>query len=90
MLRRLPTALAISPEDITAYEESLAHRLAYMHYRKTGEDPEGRFTGDNNQQYAKKKENKATTVDPNDELRPLPGDKARIVRSREERVMGGR
>jgi len=27
-------------------------------------------------------------VDPNDELKPLPGDKARIVRSREERILG--
>ena len=27
-------------------------------------------------------------VDPNDELKPLPGDKARIVRTREERIVG--
>jgi len=26
------------------------------------------------------------SIDPNDELKPLPGDKARIVRSREERM----
>ncbi|KAL4872148.1 hypothetical protein BDV12DRAFT_162372 [Aspergillus spectabilis] len=25
-------------------------------------------------------------IDPSDELKPLPGDKARIVRSREERI----
>lgn len=86
MLRRLPTAIAVSSEDISAYEEDLAHRIALMHYRKTGEDPEGRFTGHQNQ----KKENKAAVIDPNDELKPLPGDKARIVRSREERIMGGR
>lgn len=99
MLRRLPTAIAISSEDITAYEEDLAHRIALLHYRKTGEDPEGRFTGGvagsghghpgtMNGNNNKKKDGNA--VDPNDELKPLPGDKARIVRSREERIMGGR
>lgn len=86
MLRRLPTALTITSEDINAYEEQLAHRLALAHYRKTGEDPEGRFTGA--QQQKTKGQNKAPAVDPNDELKPLPGDKARIVRSREERIMG--
>ena len=33
-------------------------------------------------------ENVAGAVDPNDELKPLPGDKARIVRTREERIVG--
>ena len=27
-------------------------------------------------------------LDPSDELKPLPGDKARIVRGREERIVG--
>ncbi|RMD40076.1 hypothetical protein DV735_g5042, partial [Chaetothyriales sp. CBS 134920] len=31
---------------------------------------------------------RAALTDPNDELKPLPGDKARIVRAREERIMG--
>ncbi|KAJ9658270.1 hypothetical protein H2198_003843 [Neophaeococcomyces mojaviensis] len=87
MLRRLPTALTISPEDVTAFEEALQRRVAYAHYQKTGEDPEGLFTGQA-QQKNKSGEKGGKVVDPNDELKPLPGEQARIVRGREERIMG--
>ncbi|KIW23555.1 uncharacterized protein PV07_11744 [Cladophialophora immunda] len=101
MLRRKPTALTITNEDIAAFEEAYLRRLAYARYLKTGEDPEGLFR--NNKNGAAGPDGTAATtttsggdagagaqvaVDPNDELKPLPGDKARIVRSREERIMG--
>lgn len=97
MLRRLPTALAISQDDIQAFESHLAHRLALARFHKTGEDPDGRFTGTGTDTGSaggggtRRRENKTAVVvvDPSDELKPLPGDKARIVRSREERIMGG-
>jgi len=87
MLRRLPTALTISPEDIQAYEEALNRRIAYAHYKRTGEDPEGLFS---DVEQRERGESKTVAVDPNDELKPLPGDKARIVRGQDERVMGVR
>ncbi|KEF54847.1 uncharacterized protein A1O9_09289 [Exophiala aquamarina CBS 119918] len=99
MLRRKPTALTITSEDIAAFEESHLRKLAYARYLKTGEDPDGYFRNGNPQQnqnpnHQHQQQQQATTaagtVDPNDELKPLPGDKARIVRSREERIgVGG-
>lgn len=80
--------------------------MAYARYLKTGEDPEGQFRNASNnndqeqnerqqllqqqQQQQSRTGSGAVMVDPNDELKPLPGDKARIVRSREERIgVGG-
>lgn len=97
MLRRTPTALTVAPEDIAAFEEAFQRRIAYIHFRKTGEDPEGWFTSSSTesrteQQHANGRPTKksASNIDPNDELRPLPGDKARIIRPRDERIMGAR
>lgn len=95
MLRRKPTALTITTEDIAAFEEAYARKLAHAKYLKTGEDPEGYFRDGKDRH----QDTQMTTgdqdgggpgaaIDPNDELKPLPGDKARIVRSREERIVG--
>ncbi|KAF3403530.1 hypothetical protein F1880_009446 [Penicillium rolfsii] len=65
MLRRKPTAIAITTEDIAAFEE------ARLRKQNENREPE--------QASAK------THVNPSDELKPLPGDKARILR-REERI----
>jgi hypothetical protein len=102
MLRRKPTALTITSEDLASFEEMYARNIAYQKYLKTGEDPQGWFTRSQSQPQTGevdfteqqlrneqlRRERGQGTVDPNDELKPLPGDKARIVRSREERVMG--
>lgn len=72
MLRRKPTAITITSEDIAAFEES---RL-----RKVEEKP----------QPEQQPSTANANFDPSDELKPLPGDKARIVRSREERIGLGR
>ena len=93
MLRRNPTALTITSEDIAAFEDAHARRLAYAKYQKTGEDPNGWFTGGGGGEAQEMREennvNMNMATDPNDELKPLPGDKARIVRTREERIIGG-
>lgn len=110
MLRRKPTALTVTAEDIAAFEETYLRKLAYAKYLKTGEDPEGWFRngggggyisrggegpgGGDAQTMSRERERdgaggNAGAIDPNDELKPLPGDKARIVRSREERILGG-
>jgi hypothetical protein len=90
MLRRKPTALTITSEDIAAFEEQHARAVAYRKYQKTGEDPNGYFSNYSGDYSAAERveENVAGAIDPNDELKPLPGDKARIVRTREERIVG--
>ena len=104
MLRRKPTALTVTSEDIAAFEEQLAQRKAYARYLKTGEDPQGLFHQQHRSaQSQRRPENdyeahmqsygpgygqKEMSVDPNDELKPLPGAKASIVRSKDERIVG--
>ena len=70
MLRRKPTAITVTIEDIASFEESRLRK------QEENRQPE---QGQINPSY-----------DPSDELKPLPGDKARIVRSREERIGLGR
>ncbi|CAG8901877.1 unnamed protein product [Penicillium egyptiacum] len=70
MLRRKPTAIAITSEDIAAFEEARLRKLS-----EENKHPEQLAQGTCN-----------VNLDPSDELKPLPGDKARIVRTREERI----
>jgi len=65
MLRRKPTTITITAEDIAAFEDS----------RTENKPDSGKQSGA-----------AVTTLDPNDELKPLPGDKARLARSRDERL----
>lgn len=97
MLRRKPTAITITSEDIAAFEEAYARKMAHQNFLKTGEDPNGYFTNsrggkldwtEQQMRLAQQRQSRNDAVDPNDELKPLPGDKARIVRSREERIVG--
>lgn len=69
MLRRKPTAIAVTSEDLAAFEDARLRKLARE-----------------NSTQAHIENNANTHFDPSDELKPLPGDKARIVRSREERI----
>ncbi|RVX70327.1 hypothetical protein B0A52_05825, partial [Exophiala mesophila] len=101
MLRRKPTALTITSEDIAAFEETYLRKLAYARYLKTGEDPDGLFSREAGGAAAKTEQGTGTAtgtgtgttgagrsvsvsapgsgvIDPNDELKPLPGDRARI------------
>ena len=88
MLRRKPTAITLTPEDIAAYED---HRLASLNQKENAPRDSDTFgTPSNNGDSAK--------VDPNDELKPLPGDRARVRGggglggglglTREERIVG--
>ena len=69
MLRRKPTAIAVTSEDLAAFEDARLRKLA----QENSNQSQGENGAD-------------THYDPSDELKPLPGDKARIVRSREERI----
>lgn len=72
MLRRKPTAITLTSEDVAAYEDSRAARA-----HGTPENTKAN------------KDGQPGVLDPNDELKPLPGDKTRAVRtgqSRDERI----
>lgn len=71
MLRRKPTAITITSEDLAAFEEARLRQKA---------------ESDGQNAAAVNNSSNTSAFDPNDELKPLPGDKARIVRSREERI----
>ncbi|PYH46696.1 CDC26 family anaphase-promoting complex subunit [Aspergillus saccharolyticus JOP 1030-1] len=69
MLRRKPTAIAVTSEDLAAFEQARLCKLT----QRNGNEPHAT-------------ENYPVNFDPSDELKPLPGDKAKIIRSREERI----
>jgi len=85
MLRRKPTAITITSEDLSAFEDARLHRQNNNNSTTTMENSNPDDATVNNTNNNKSPSAKAV-VDPNDELKPLPGDKARIVRSREERI----
>lgn len=86
MLRRKPTAITITPEDLIAFEEERLQKLEQEAANKL--NAEGAGEGDTQSESTLNASGKK--YDPNDELKPLPGDKARIVRSRDERIGVGR
>jgi Anaphase-promoting complex APC subunit CDC26 len=89
MLRRKPTALTITPEDLIAFEEERLQKAAEAEKtRKASEQEEEEQ--ERVQAGAASFAMTSKKYDPNDELKPLPGDKARIVRSRDERIGIGR
>lgn len=72
MLRRKPTAITLTSEDVAAYEDS---RAAKAH--GVAENTKA------------SKDGQPGALDPNDELKPLPGDRTRVARtgqSRDERI----
>lgn len=77
MLRRKPTAIAVTSEDLAAFEDARLRKLAQENSSKNGNSNDNQSRDDGSAK---------THFDPSDELKPLPGDKARIVRSREERI----
>ena len=89
MLRRKPTAITLTSEDVAAYEDSLLARMREENNKpQSASSPMRQTPG-----------KEGAKIDPNDELKPLPGDRARISRigasggahqgaSREERIMG--
>ena len=76
MLRRKPTAIQLTAEDLATYEERKDNpaRQENMAQRKANGDGTG-------------------VIDPNDELKPLPGDRtrtSRVAQTRDERIGVGR
>jgi hypothetical protein len=81
MLRRKPTAITLTTEDVAIYEDARA-REALAAREQAALQAQLNVTPQKNNQ----------NRDPNDELRPLPGDRARgaQIKTREERLgLGG-
>lgn len=79
MLRRKPTPITLTSEDIAAYDDA---RAAERNNRLENVKPDVQVNN---------KGDDGGKVDPNDELKPLPGDRARVFRAgreREERIVG--
>ena len=78
MLRRPPTAIQLTSEDLAMYEDAKAEAAAAAQSAASRARQENR--------------NIDGKIDPNDELKPLPGDRVRGqgVRTRDERIGVGR
>ena len=89
MIRRKPTAITITHEDIADFE---ARRLQKQREKEKQENqaPDAKGSGAATSTKDGANAGASVAVDPSDELKPLLGDKARIVRSREERIGIGR
>ena len=90
MLRRKPTSITLTSEDVAAYEDSLTQQRARAENERAAARARPSPGKDG-----------STKIDPNDELKPLPGDRARVARGatagggaassaaeREARIMG--
>lgn len=75
MLRRKPTAITLTTEDVAIYEDARAREALQREQQA--------------QAQAQAQARNQNLRDPSDELRPLPGDRAKQqqqVKSREERL----
>jgi hypothetical protein len=84
MLRRKPTTITLTTEDVAIYEDTRARENRQREQAALQAQIQAQGTSQNKNQNIR---------DPSDELRPLPGDRARAqqVKTREERLglMGG-
>jgi len=81
MLRRKPTAITLTAEDVAIYEDARA-REALQREALAAQAIQAQANGQVTA--GQKTQNR----DPNDELRPLPADRTRggVVKTREERL----
>lgn len=82
MLRRKPTAITLTTEDVAIYEDARLREAAQK------EAEEAALYAARQQQQQGMPQRNQNARDPGDELRPLPGDRARggQVKTREERL----
>ncbi|MCJ1249059.1 hypothetical protein MMC30_006281 [Trapelia coarctata] len=82
MLRRPPTLITLTPDDIATYEESRLARLARLANPQPLDISRPNTSHTNAHTSEGSAQNAGGTVDPNDELKPLPGEKARRIMGR--------
>ena len=81
MLRRKPTAITLTTEDIATYEDRRVHEAQMQEQAAM----EAQMRAQHGTPFQQQKSQNVR--DPNDELRPLPGDRSRApVKTREERL----
>ncbi|KAK2818453.1 hypothetical protein FQN49_007884 [Arthroderma sp. PD_2] len=94
MLRRKPTAITVTSEDIIAFEEAQLRRQQEIIARNANRTGTTGSKAENDSVRDRDGDSMSSSnrigIDPNDEIKPLPGDKARIVRTRDERIGVGR
>jgi len=78
MLRRPATVITLTADDIAAYEANRQRRMQSQQNRQGSELSS--FDGSRDGK---------SRADPSDELKPMPQEKTRNARTREERIMGG-
>ena len=84
MLRRPPTAITLTTEDVAIYEDNRAREALLAEQAAALEAAQAKARAQARQSTPQKNQN---VRDPNDELRPLPHDRARAPqKSREERL----
>jgi len=89
MLRRKPTAITLTTEDVAIYEDARAREAMQAQLAEQAAI-QAQMQAQHGTPLPRHKEQNVR--DPNDELRPLPGDRARAqqVKTREERLgLGG-
>ena len=91
MLRRKPTAITLTTEDIAAYEDHRAAERERERNRKENALVTTAANTNTRNPFDTPKHGDGS-MDPNDELKPLPGDRARVrgagAGTREGRIMG--
>jgi len=93
MLRRAPTSITLTHEDVASYEDRRHNRQLQENVNRNT-NTSTHYA--NKMQVTSPKKGVQDRVDPNDELKPLPGDRARVRSGvggaggvgREERIMG--
>jgi hypothetical protein len=91
MLRRPPTSITLTPEDVAAYEDRRARLLLEKLNPNQNTNPNDALKGGTD---GRGGADAKVGIDPNDELKPLPGDRARVRGAsgmgmgREERILG--
>ena len=84
MLRRPPTAITLTTEDVAIYEDNRAREALLAEQAAALEAAQAKALAQTRQSTPQKNQN---VRDPNHELRPLPPDRARPPqKSREERL----
>ena len=80
MLRRKPTAITLTSEDVAAYEDSIAQRNQNRSQENNSSSSAAAAAAGAATTRQSPWGTEGTKVDPNDELKPLPGDRARVAR----------
>ncbi|MCJ1238697.1 hypothetical protein MMC14_006688 [Varicellaria rhodocarpa] len=81
MLRRHPTSITITHDDIQAYDVRRAERLARLNRATTSSSSDSKKQNQSHNDPQREAKKNKTIKDPSDELKPLPGDRGSRIRA---------